>query len=107
MSKQQTNKEQVAEAERVIAELERKRAAVAERKAELNATRERLSFAAHAGLDAQASRELTAARAQALTLALFCGSPAGEKETPVRRLLPGLVSDKLLSRLSSSRATVF
>ena len=52
--------------ERVIAELERKHAGMAERIAELVATRDRLSFAAHAGLDTAAGRELATARAQTL-----------------------------------------
>lgn len=64
MSKQQTNTKQseaqtIAEAERIIAGLELKRVGIAERIAELNATRERLSYSAHAGGDAAAGRELT------------------------------------------------
>jgi hypothetical protein len=67
MSKQAPNKEQtVAECERVIAELERKRQAIAERQAELNATRDRLAYSAHAGLDAAAGRELAVSRTQVL-----------------------------------------
>ena len=62
----QPNKQTVAEAERVIAALERKHTGMAERIAELVATRDRLSFAAHAGLDTAAGRELSTARAQTL-----------------------------------------
>ena len=66
MGKQPNKEQTVAEAERVIAELERKRQALAERQGELNATRSNLSYSAHAGLDAAAGRELAVSRAQAL-----------------------------------------
>jgi hypothetical protein len=58
--------QRIINAEQVIAELERKRQVLAEKAAEYNKARERLSYQAHVGHDAEASAQLSEARDAAL-----------------------------------------
>jgi hypothetical protein len=71
LSKHQTNKqpspaEQVAEAERVISELETKRQVLAEKSTEISEERKRLAYGAHAAFDAEASARLSDLRSAAI-----------------------------------------